>query len=96
MKARIRTGFENLHSIQDINRYRPSSILCNGANLASCQESPNYNDNYWLNNIYLAQNPYYGLGQYNETPISEVFDYTSFNPAVGVSYLPFKGIERLL
>jgi len=90
MRARTRAGFEKLSDIQDLNKYRPTAILCNGADPASCPDKPNYNDTRWLKDIYLVQNPYYGLGQYSDTPTSESFDYTSFNPSAGFSYLPFK------
>ncbi|WP_445372334.1 TonB-dependent receptor [Methylomonas sp. HW2-6] len=90
MRARTRAGFESLSDIKDLNQYRPTVILCNGSDLASCGDTPNYNDERWLNDVYNSQNPYYGLGQYSETPTSESFDYTSFNPSAGFSYLPFK------
>lgn len=90
MRARTRAGFESLSSIQDINRYRPNIILCNGVNPASCPSAPNYNDRNWFRDIVLTQDPYYGVGKYGETPTSEIFDYTSFNPSLGFSYLPFK------
>jgi iron complex outermembrane recepter protein len=90
LRARARAGFQNLHAIKDPNHYRPTSILCNGDNLASCSNSPNYDDRNFKDEVLLAQNPYYGLGKFSETPTSETFDYTSFNPSVGISYLPFK------
>ena len=90
MRARTRAGFQNLHAIKDINQYHPTSILCNGGNLASCPNSPNYNDRNFIEDVVLAQDPYFGLGKFSETPTSETFDYTSFNPSVGISYLPFK------
>lgn len=90
MRARTRAGFETLSAIQNLHQYRPTAILCNGADPASCPDTPNYNDTNWLDEVYLSQVPYWGMGQYSETPTSEGFDYTSFNPSVGFSYLPFK------
>ncbi len=90
MRARTRAGFESLSDIQDLNRYRPTVILCRGADPASCADKPNYHADNWLKDIYLAQDPYYGLSQYSETPTAEIFDYTSLNPSAGFSYLPFK------
>ncbi|MGR8932278.1 MAG: TonB-dependent receptor plug domain-containing protein, partial [Gammaproteobacteria bacterium] len=89
MLARTRAGFEKLSDIQNVNQYRANTILCNGGDPASCPDAPNYNDSFWLKDIYLAQDPYYGLGKYSETPTAETFDYISFNPSVGISYLPF-------
>jgi outer membrane receptor protein involved in Fe transport len=90
MQARTRTGFESLSSILDINRYRPTIILCKGGDLASCPDTPNYHGDNWMKDIYLSQDPYYGLGQHTATPTAEAFDYNSFNPSLGFSYLPFK------
>ena len=83
MRARTRAGFQNLHAIKDLNRYRPTSILCHGGDLASCPNSPNYDDRNFNEEVLLAQDPYFGLGKFSETPTSETFEYTSFNPSVG-------------
>jgi len=93
MRARTRAGYDSLSDIQDLNKHQPNVILCNGDDPASCPDKPNYHINNWLNDIYFAQDPYNGLGKYSETPTSEVFDYTSFNPSVGISYLPFKAMN---
>jgi iron complex outermembrane receptor protein len=91
MRARTRAGFEDLHDILDLNTYRPTVIVCPGTDMASCPTQANYNLRAnWDNDVWLSQDPYYGLGKYSETPTSEQFDYTSFNPSVGISYLPFK------
>lgn len=91
MRARTRAGFENLHDIQNLNGYRPTVIVCPGSDPASCPSAANYNllAN-WDKDVVLSQDPYYGLGEYSESPTSEQFDYHSFNPSVGISYLPFK------
>lgn len=96
MRARTRTGFESLSDIQDLNRYRPNVIVCRGSDPASCPEKANYQDDNWLKDVYLAQDPYYGLSQYSETPTAETFDYLAFNPSAGFSYLPFKNTEHAL
>ncbi len=93
MRARTRAGFDSLSDIQGVNRYRPNVILCNGGDLASCPDTPNYQDDNWYKDIYLSQDPYYGLAGHSETPTSETFEYTSFNPSAGVSYLPFKHLD---
>lgn len=90
MRARTRAGFESLSSIQNVNKFRPTVILCSGSDPASCPTNPNYNDRSWLRDIALSQDPYNGLGKFSETPTQETFDYTSFNPSLGISYLPFK------
>jgi len=91
MTARTRAGFQNLHEILDTNQYRPTVIVCSGTDPSSCPEAANYNfRSNWMQDVFQSQNPYYGLGQYSETPTSETFDYTSFNPSLGFSYLPFK------
>ncbi|WP_367155548.1 TonB-dependent receptor [Methylomonas sp. HYX-M1] len=90
MRARTRAGFESLSDIQNLNQYRPNVIVCPSNDPASCPNDPNYQDRSWLSDVYLSQDPYWGLGQYSETPTSEVFDYLSFNPSAGISYLPFK------
>jgi len=90
MKSRTRAGFESLADIVDLNHYRPTVILCDGGNLASCPDAANYSDRNWFRDVYIAQDPYFGLGSYSEKPSSEAFNYLSFNPSVGISYLPFK------
>ncbi len=91
LRARTRAGFENLHDILDLNRYRPTVIVCPGNNPANCPAAANYNlAANWNKDVLLAKDPYYGLGQYSETPTAEQFNYQSFNPAVGFNYLPFQ------
>lgn len=91
LRARTRAGFENLHDIQDLNRYRPTVIVCAGKDPATCPAAANYNlKANWDKDVWLSQDPYYGLGRYSETPTAEQFDYESFNPSLGLSYLPFK------
>jgi len=94
LRARTRAGFENLHDIVDLNTYRPTVIVCQGADPASCGDTPNYNLRAnWDKDVLLSQDPYYGLGKYSETPTSEQFEYSSFNPSLGISYLPFKDTQ---
>lgn len=94
LKARTRAGFENLHNILDLNRYRPTVIVCPGTDPASCPATANYNlAANWYKDVSQSQNPYYGLGSYSETPTSEQFNYKSFNPSVGISYLPFETLN---
>jgi len=88
--SRTRAGFENLHSILDIHGVRPNVILCNGTDTASCPAAANYNIGEFDREVRQTQDPSLGLGSYSETPTSETFDYSSFNPSVGFSYLPFK------
>lgn len=90
MQARTRAGAASLGDIQDRNHARPNTILCNGADPASCPAEPNYSDRDFLQTVYLSQDPYFGLGKYKDTPTSDAFDYTAFNPSAGISYLPFK------
>jgi len=91
LRARTRAGFESLHDIQNVNGHRPTVIVCPGSDPASCPSNPNYNllAN-WDKDVVLSQDPFYGLGKFSESPTSEQFDYNSFNPSVGISYLPFK------
>ncbi len=94
LKARTRAGFENLHNILDLNRYRPTVIVCQGKTPASCPAMANYNlAANWYKDVLQSQDPYYGLGSYSETPTSEQFNYKAFNPSVGISYLPFKELK---
>lgn len=90
MRARTRAGFESLSDIVDLHRYRPTVILCNGSDLSSCPNTANYAYGDWQKQVFLAQDPYFGYGDYRERPSSEAFDYTAFNPSFGFSYLPFK------
>ncbi|MFI3136929.1 MAG: TonB-dependent receptor, partial [Methylococcaceae bacterium] len=97
LKARTRAGFENLHDILDLNAYRPTVIVCQGRDPASCPAAANYNlAANWYKDVLQSQNPYYGLGSYSETPTSEQFNYQSFNPSVGISYLPFTQLNAPL
>ncbi|NOT12826.1 MAG: TonB-dependent receptor [Methylococcaceae bacterium] len=94
MKARTRAGFQNLHEILDTNQFRPTVIVCPGTDPSSCPAAANYNiQANWMRDVFESQNPYYGIGKYSETPTSETFDYSSFNPSVGFSYLPFKELD---
>lgn len=93
MRSRTRAGFESLTDIVDLNRYRPTVILCNGSDPASCPAEANYYFPNWFKDVYLSQDPYFGYGAYSEKPSSEAFNYLSFNPSVGISYLPFKQQE---
>lgn len=93
MRARTRAGYDSLSDIVDLNRYRPTVILCDGADSASCSDVPNYFDAGSFKDVYLSQDPYFGYGEYSEKPSSEAFTYTSFNPSAGFSYLPFKDGE---
>ncbi len=93
LRTRTRAGFENLHGIQDLNQYRPTVIVCPGTDPAACPATPNYNllAN-WEKDVVLSQDPFYGFGNYSESPTSDRFIFQSFNPSVGVSYLPFKAL----
>ncbi|WP_239649577.1 TonB-dependent receptor domain-containing protein [Methylocucumis oryzae] len=92
--SRTRAGYENLHDIQDLNTYRPTVIVCSGSNPASCPSSANYNIKAnWDKDVWLSQDPYFGLGDYSETPTAEEFNYQSFNPSFGISYLPLPDVN---
>ena len=94
LKSRTRAGYDNLHDIMDLNRYRPTVIVCPSADPASCPSQPNYNIRAnWDRDVVLSQNPYYGLGQYSERPSTEQFTYDSFNPSVGISVLPVEDLN---
>lgn len=90
VRARTRTGFEALHQILDIHNVRPNVILCPGEDPASCPDAANYNLGEFDQDVRQPLDPTLGLGRYSETPTSDAFDYTSFNPSFGLSYLPFK------
>jgi iron complex outermembrane receptor protein len=90
VRARTRVGFEALHQILDIHKFRPNVILCKGTDPASCPPEANYNIGEFDQDVRQPLDPTLGLGKYSETPTSETFDYTSFNPSLGISYLPFK------
>jgi len=91
LHTRTRVGFESLHEIQNLNGHRPTVIVCPGADPASCPAAANYNLlGNWYKDVVLSQDPYYGLGGFTESPTAERFNYQSFNPSVGMSYLPFK------
>lgn len=90
VRARTRVGFEALHQILDIHKVRPNVILCKGTDSASCSNQANYNIGEFDQEVRQPQDPSMGLGKYSETPTSDNFDYTSFNPSLGFSYLPFK------
>jgi len=90
VRTRTRVGFEALHQIIDIHEVRPNVILCQGTDSASCPPEANYNIGEFDQDVRQPLDPTMGLGQYSETPTSDAFDYTSFNPSVGISYLPFK------
>jgi iron complex outermembrane receptor protein len=90
VRARTRVGFEALHQILDIHKFRPNVILCKGTDPASCPPDANYNIGEFDQDVRQPLDPTLGLGKYSETPTSETFDYTSFNPSLGISYLPFK------
>ena len=91
LSSRTSAGYKNLADIINTNQYRPTVIVCPGDDPASCPQSPNYNNNAnWLTDVFLSQSPYYGVGKYSETPTGESFNYNSFNPSFGFSYLPFK------
>jgi iron complex outermembrane receptor protein len=94
LKSRTRAGYDNLHDIMDLNRYRPTVIVCPSADPASCPSQPNYNLRAnWDRDVVLSQDPYYGLGQYSERPSTEQFTYDSFNPSVGISVLPVEDLN---
>ncbi|MEY4194652.1 MAG: hypothetical protein RLZZ226_1020 [Pseudomonadota bacterium] len=94
LKARSRAGYDNLHDLLDLNTYRPTVITCPNADPASCPLQPNYNLRAnWDRDVWLSQDPYYGLGQYSERPTGEAFTYNSFNPAVGFSVLPTESLN---
>lgn len=89
LKSRTRVGHDSLHDILNLNRYRPTVITCPSADPASCPSQANYNLRAnWDRDVWLSQDPYYGLGKYSENPTSEEYTYRSFNPAVGISVLP--------
>lgn len=88
--ARTRAGYEALHQILDIHKVRPNVILCDSSDPASCGNDANYNIGEFDQDVRQPLDPTLGLGKYSETPTSDAFDYTSFNPSVGISYLPFK------
>ncbi|MEC4748428.1 TonB-dependent receptor [Methylomicrobium sp. Wu6] len=90
VRARTRVGFEALHQILDIHKFRPNVTLCKGTDPASCPPEANYNIGEFDQDVRQPLDPTLGLGKYSETPTSETFDYTSFNPSLGISYLPFK------
>ncbi len=90
VRARTRTGFEALHQILDIHKVRPNVILCSGTDPDTCPAEANYNIGEFDQDVRQPLDPTLGLGRYSETPTAETFDYTSFNPSVGISYLPFK------
>lgn len=93
MRARTRAGAENLHGIVDIHNIRPNVILCPGSDPSTCGTTANYNVNEFDRDIRQPNDPRLGLGKYRDTPTAETFDYTSFNPSLGISYLPFKDKE---
>ncbi len=90
MSSRARAGADNLHSIADMHGQRPDIILCDGGDLASCGNKANYFENDFDREAILAQLPRFGFGKYKDSPSEEIFDYTAFNPSIGISYLPFK------
>lgn len=90
LRARTRAGAENLHSILDIHNAVPDVILCNSSDPSSCGTKANYYYGDFNRDVVAPVNAYNGLGKYSQTASSETFDYTSFNPSVGISYLPFK------
>jgi iron complex outermembrane recepter protein len=90
VRSRTRVGFANLHSILDVHNIRPNVILCPSSDPASCPALANYNINEFDRDVRQPANPLNGLGKYSETPTQDTFDYTSFNPSLGFSYLPFK------
>ena len=90
VRARTRVGFEALHQILDIHNVRPNVILCKDTDPSSCPAQANYNIGEFDQDVRQPQDPTLGLGKYSETPTSDAFDYTSFNPSLGISYLPFK------
>ncbi len=93
MRARTRAGAENLHSIVDIHNIQPNVVLCPGSDPSSCGTKANYNINEFDRDIRQPNDPRLGLGKYRDTPTAETFDYSSFNPFLGISYLPFKDKE---
>lgn len=95
LRARTRVGFEALHQILDIHKVRPSVILCKGTDSASCPQQANYNIGEFDQEVRQPLDPSLGLGKYSETPTSDSFDYSSFNPSLGFSYLPFKHKDTL-
>jgi len=88
IRSRTRAGFDSLTDIKDYHRYRPTVIVCPTADPTSCPATANYNIGRWYSDVVLSEDPHWGLGQYAETPSSESFRYDSFNPSVGISYLP--------
>lgn len=94
LKARSRAGYDNLADILDLDTYRPTVVVCPSADPASCPAQPNYNlKANWDRDVWLSQDPYYGLGQYSERPTSEEFAYNAFNPSVGISVLPVEDLN---
>ena len=90
MRARTRAGAENLHSIADIHNAMPDVILCSSSDPASCGAKANYNIGEFDRDVRQAADPRLGLGKFGETPTAETFDYSSFNPSLGISYLPLQ------
>lgn len=93
VRSRTRVGFEALHHILDLHNVKPNVILCPNADPASCPAGANYNIGQFDKDVIQPANPNNGLGRYSELPTQETFDYTSFNPSLGFSYLPFKNSD---
>jgi outer membrane receptor protein involved in Fe transport len=90
VRSRTRVGFAGLHTITDVHNAIPNVILCPSTDPVSCPTKANYNIDGFFRDVVQAANPTSGLGKYSETPTQETFNFTSFNPSLGFSYLPFK------
>ena len=94
MRARTRAGAENLHSISDIHSVMPDVILCSTTDPASCGTKASYNIGEFSRDVKASADPRQGFGRFSETPTAETFDYSSFNPSLGISYLPFQSQDE--
>lgn len=88
LTARANSDVGDLHEFRDFSTARPNSILCPGDDLASCPDEVNFSTVDSLPRI--INNPD-NLDERNRTrllPTSEKYHYYSFNPSVGINFLP--------
>lgn len=89
LSARANSDVGDLHEFRDFDTAQPDGTLCPTADLASCPDELNFNGRFGTA-IKIANNPENNIGG-NRTrllPTSETNFYRSFNPSLGVNFLP--------
>jgi iron complex outermembrane recepter protein len=96
LTSRANADQGDLHEFRDFDTARPDSILCPSADIASCPSELNNSSFSDLRQIIDNPNNLDERSRTRLVPTRETYNYQSFNPAIGVSFLPTPGLQSFL